>query len=102
MRRWTTTLTLTWVVSLAGLSQAGTKRADPSTYQAIVPTLAPGDTLELAAGDYGLLSITGLNGTAASWIVIQGPEGGGATFHADPGPCCNTVEIADASYVALV
>src|ERR1041385_8362526 len=76
--------------------------ADPSSYQSAVSGLVAGDTLHLAAGDYKLLSIRNLNGTAGAWITITGPESGApATFHADPGPCCNTVEITDSSYVAL-
>jgi hypothetical protein len=67
-----------------------------------VSTLVAGDTLHLAAGNYGLLAIRNVNGMPSSWITITGPASGApATFHADPGPCCNTVEIADSSYVAL-
>ncbi len=77
--------------------------ATPATYQAALSNLQPGDTLHLAAGTYSnLLSITGLHGTASAWIVITGPDSGPpAIFTADPGPCCNTVEIFDSSYVAL-
>jgi hypothetical protein len=81
---------------------AGDISADPTTYENAISTLAPGDTLHLAAGDYRLLGIRNLNGTSAAWITITGPDtGAAATFHADPGPCCNTVEISDSSYVAL-
>lgn len=76
--------------------------ATSSNYKAAVAALVPGDVLHLAAGDYGLLSIRNLNGTSTDWITIAGPDTGPpATFHADPGPCCNTVEIAESSYVAL-
>jgi MYXO-CTERM domain-containing protein len=62
-----------------------------------------GDTLHLAAGTYtDRLSITNQNGTPSAWITITGPESGApAIFVADPGPCCNTVEIVDSSYIAL-
>jgi MYXO-CTERM domain-containing protein len=89
-------------VLFASQAQARDVPADPSTYRAAVTALVAGDTLRLAPGDYGLLSIRNLNGSAGAWITITGPASGApATFHADPGPCCNTVEIADSSYVAL-
>lgn len=76
--------------------------ADPSNYESVVSTLVAGDTLHLAPGDYQLLSVDNLNGTASTWIVITGPDAGApATFHADPAPCCNTVEIRNSSYFAL-
>lgn len=51
--------------------------ADPSNYRALIPTLQPGDTLELAAGDYpDGLPVTDLVGTAADPILITGPETG--------------------------
>src|SRR6185503_17264125 len=90
------------VVLFAPQAAARDVSADPSSYRAAVSALVAGDTLHLAAGDYQLLGIRNLNGTAAAWITITGPASGPpATFHADPGPCCNTVEIADSSYVAL-
>lgn len=74
--------------------------ADPSTYEALLPTLKPGDTLNLAPGTYtGGLNISGLNGTEADPIIISGPAGGGAIFEGNG--CCNTVEIADSSYVTV-
>src|SRR5205823_9683005 len=90
------------VLEWAAAAAAGDLYADPSSYAGQVTTLLAGDTLHLAAGDYGLLGIRNLNGTAAAWITITGPgRGAPATFHADSGPCCNTVEIAGSSYVAL-
>lgn len=91
------------LTSLASPAVATDYDADPSTYAAIVPTLQPGDTLRLAGGTYpDLLSISNLNGSEAAWIVITGPDSGSpAVFLADPGPCCNTVEIANSSYVAI-
>src|SRR5688572_21341451 len=50
--------------------------ADPSSYRALLPTLAPGDRLILAAGEYGGLPIQDLNGAEGSPIVITGPENG--------------------------
>ena len=77
-------------------------QADPSNYKNLIPTLHPGDTLHLAAGDYAHVSLSGLNGAKDAWITITGPlSGAAATFHADPGPCCNTIEISDASYLGL-
>lgn len=74
--------------------------ADPSTYEAVVPTLVAGDTLDLAAGVYpGNLDIVGLAGTESAPIVIQGPADGSAVFTGNP--CCNTVEITDSRYVVV-
>src|SRR4051812_3341722 len=90
-------------LTLAARVEAGDKQADPSNYTTIVPTLAPGDTLTLAPGMYTKhLNISNLNGSDAAWITIRGPSSGPpAVILADPGPCCNTVEIASSSYVAL-
>ncbi len=77
--------------------------ADPSNYKAALPTLKPGDTLHLAGGTYPkLLVINNLKGTESQPIVIQGPSSGApAVFTADPGPCCNTIEITNSEYVVL-
>ncbi len=90
---------LTWSLH----ARAADVPATPSDYKAKVGALKPGDTLRLAAGTYtGGLVLTGLNGTAGSPITIAGPEAGPpAIFLADPGPCCNTVEIKDSSYLVL-
>ncbi|MBW2261731.1 MAG: right-handed parallel beta-helix repeat-containing protein [Deltaproteobacteria bacterium] len=87
----------------AAPARAADYTAGPSDYTSIVPTLAAGDTLTLEAGTYtDLLNITDLNGTASEWITITGPASGDpAVFVADPGPCCNTVEIRNSSYVAI-
>lgn len=86
--------------------------ADPGNYLARLAALRPGDTLRLAAGDYGVdalgrdtasvpgLPIFGLHGTAELPIVITGPETGprprllGRDSH-------NTVRLADASHVVV-
>jgi hypothetical protein len=76
--------------------------ANPSNFESMLDGLMPGDTLRLAAGDYDFFSLSGIAGTAEMPIVITGPEDGGATIHADSGPCCNTIEIrSDVSYVVL-
>lgn len=81
----------------AGLASA--LDADPSNYEALLPTLKPGDTLNLAAGTYtGGLDVTGLNGTESMPIVIQG-AGDATVFEGDA--CCNTVEITDSSHVVI-
>jgi hypothetical protein len=78
-------------------------QAGPSDYRSKVSALQAGDTLHLAAGVYAdLLSVSGRHGRADAWITITGPESGApAVFEADPGPCCNTIEISDSSYVVL-
>jgi hypothetical protein len=86
--------------------------ANPSNYLSLLPTLKPGDTLLLAAGNYGIdangndtasvpgLPIFNLNGTAAAPITITGPETGpkpvfyGRSTH-------NTIRLANASYVVI-
>jgi hypothetical protein len=97
----------TWLA--IGLSCAASSRvvdADPSNYLDRVRALAPGDTLQLAAGTYrGTpatpgLPVYNLHGTADAPIVISGPASGpraiflGAANH-------NTVRIANASYVTI-
>jgi hypothetical protein len=88
---------------LASPARAADYTAGPSDYASILPTLRAGDTLTLEAGTYtDLLAITDLNGTASDRITIAGPATGDpAVFVADPGPCCNTVEILDSSYVVI-
>lgn len=84
---------------------ATTIQADNTNYQAMLATLQPGDVLELAAGHYPQLALTGLNGTQAAWITVTGVAGGTATIiDADTsagGPCCNTVEIVNSSFLAI-
>ncbi len=93
---------IAWMVP-AFSAQAAEYDANPDTYRTLLPTLQPGDILNLQPGTYPtLLNISGLNGTASDWIIIRGPATGApAVFTADPGPCCNTVEIRNSSYVAL-
>ncbi|HXF45447.1 MAG TPA: fibronectin type III domain-containing protein, partial [Burkholderiaceae bacterium] len=86
--------------------------ANPSNYLSLLPTLKPGDTLLLAAGDYGIdangndtasvpgLPIFNLNGTASAPITITGPETGpkpvfyGRSTH-------NTIRFANASFIVV-
>jgi len=86
--------------------------AGPSDYLAKLAALRPGDTLLLAAGNYGVdgsgndtgnppgLPLFGLNGSANAPITITGPATGampvlmGRSTH-------NTVRLDDASYIVL-
>jgi hypothetical protein len=83
-------------------AHATTYAGDPSNYLTLLASLKPGDTLQLAGGTYtGLLQIDGLNGNPCQWITIEGPASGTpATFPANA--CCNTAELTNASYLALV
>ena len=91
------------VVAVAPPAAAADINADPSTYNSLLPSLTPGDTLHLAAGHYPLLSISNMNGAPSAWITITGAPGDPppTIVDADPGPCCNTVEITNSSYVAI-
>ena len=86
-------------VLVAPAAGAGTIAADPSSYQAALGSLKPGDTLALAAGQYPLLVVSGLNGTAASPLTIAGAAGGGTVIEGDASD--NTIEIVSSSYVVL-
>jgi hypothetical protein len=62
--------------------------------------LRPGDTLQLASGDYPHLTIAKLNGRPDAWITIAGPkEGAPARIVADAEH--NSIELVDSSYVAI-
>ena len=77
-------------------------QADASTFATLLPSLNPGDTIHLAPGTYSHFAVSDLNGTSSSWITIAGPASGPpATVEADPGPCCNTIEITGSSFVAI-
>lgn len=95
---------LTLVATLVStVARAAEVAADPSNYRDLLGTLQPGDTLQLAAGSYtDTLPISSVNGSESAWITITGPESGEpAVIVADPGPCCNTVEISDSSYLVI-
>ncbi|GAB4178315.1 MAG: hypothetical protein OHK0026_02820 [Rhodocyclaceae bacterium] len=80
---------------------AGLIDADPASYRERLRTLAPGDTLRLAPGEYaGGLPVHGLSGGPGNPIVIRGPaRGAPAIFVARPGH--NTVSIIDSRYVEI-
>ncbi len=88
-----------WPLSL----HAAEITAGPADYREKVRSLRPGDVLLLEPGTYAtLLSVDDLDGTPDAWIAIRGPASGEpAVFTADPGPCCNTIEIRNSSYVAI-
>jgi hypothetical protein len=102
MRR-TFVLVGVWVLGLSPFAAlARDLDANPSTFEAMLGSLEPGDTLHLAAGNYEHFSISGIAGTEAMPIVIAGPDDLGAIVDADSGPCCNTIEIGDdVSYVTF-
>jgi len=88
------------VLCLPGIAEAASVSATPATYLAVLPTLAPGDTLTLSAGTYtGNLPLSGRNGSAGAWITIQGPATGTALFLATA--TSNTVELVNCSFVAI-
>jgi len=90
-----------FLVTPPAISSAADIPADPSTYKGLLSTLKPGDTLVLAPGTYtGGLPISNLNGTEDAWITIRGPASGAAAIF-EGQSCCNTVELVDASYVAI-
>src|SRR5262249_3398815 len=76
--------------------------ADAGSFTTLLNGLQAGDTLDLLPGTYPHFSLSGKNGTSGAWITIEGPPGGpAAVVQADLGPCCNTIEISDSSYIAL-
>src|SRR3954467_578351 len=98
--RWLAAPLLAGPLLWTGVAGAATYSADPATYKSVLPTLLPGDTLNLAPGTYPLLTISGLRGTPDAWITVQGPPSGppavviGYRGH-------NTVELVNASHLAV-
>ena len=91
------------LLALAAPVRAGgqTYFGDPGNYRGLLTQLAPGDTLQLAAGDYLLgLPIDNLHGTAAEPIIIRGPANGPRARFLARG-CCNTVSFGDASFIRI-
>src|SRR5690242_15853975 len=91
-------------IVLAGLSAAvasgAVYNATPSNYKTLIAGLQPGDVLNLGPGTYPRLYIDSVRGTPTAWIRITGPTSGTpATIVGDA--CCNTVEIASSSYLAI-
>jgi hypothetical protein len=93
---WSGAVVVLFVVRLG----AAVIQADASDYRALLPTLKPGDTISLAAGEYPGLLITLLNGTESAWITIRGPSSGPPAVIASV-EGHNTVEIENSSYVAI-
>ncbi len=88
-------------LSLAGPSQARIVAAEPENYRSLLASLKPGDTLQLAPGEYrDGLRLHRISGTSESPIEIRGPsQGAPAIFVARRG--ANTVSIVDAAYIEL-
>jgi MYXO-CTERM domain-containing protein len=94
-------LLLSAILLTSNVAAAADIAADPANYLELLPTLKPGDTLVLAAGTYtGGLPISNLEGSDAAWITIRGPASGAPAIFEGNG-CCNTVELVNASYVAI-
>jgi hypothetical protein len=97
-------MTLALLVPTALLAGT-TYEADPSNYVDVIEQLQPGDTLNLAAGDYDNCStpglyVNGVHGTESEPITITGPESGApATIHGCSG--YNIIQIDDSSYVTI-
>src|SRR6516162_10035860 len=75
-------------------------RADPASYQKLIPALQSGDTLLLAPGRYTRLTIANLNGEPGRCISISGPTAGPRAVIAGQAGH-NTVEIVDSSYIVV-
>ena len=74
--------------------------ATPDNYRRLITLLRPGDTLALAAGEYGEgLQAHHLSGEPGRPISISGPQVGSATFIARPGH--NTVSIVNSRYLII-
>ena len=85
----------------ASTLQARIIAAQPESYRALLASLKPGDTLQLAPGEYrNGLRLHRLSGTRDAPIVIRGPaQGEPAVFVARRG--ANTVSIVDAAHIEL-
>lgn len=88
-------------LTIAVATSAAQIDASPDDYADKLALLKPGDTLQLAPGEYRLgLRLHAMAGTRTAPIVIRGPNrGGAAVFIARPG--ANTVSIRDAAYIHL-
>lgn len=88
-------LAVTYSPAVARLLQG-----NPTNYNTLIPTLAPGDTLHLQAGNYLRLSLRNVLGTPSQWITIMGPTSGPpAVIQGES--CCNTVQLYGCSYLAI-
>jgi hypothetical protein len=74
--------------------------ADPTTYRALLASLRPGDTLNLAAGRYDRLELAHLHGAEGHCIVVTGPVSGDpAIIEGTPG--VGTIEIVDSHHLVV-
>lgn len=97
-----TALLLVALSSVAAPASARDIPVTPSTLRAALTGLVPGDRVVLASGTYEHFTLTGVVGTPAMPIVVEGPTDGSAIVAADTGPCCNTIQIDDdVSYVVI-
>jgi len=101
VKRIVTLFIVLFLFPLAFASASGTvKQATPSNYRQMLKSLAPGDTLVLAAGVYERgLPVSDCHGTPDAWITIQGPDAGVAEIRQTQ--VANCVELRQCSYVAL-
>lgn len=73
----------------------------PATYLALLPTLGPGDLLQLAAGTYeDGLPLTGVSGEPDRCVVIEGPASGPPAVFTGRN-CCNTISLSNVSYLVI-
>jgi hypothetical protein len=94
-------LTPLWLASmLLPSSAAAVYKANRSNYVSRLAKLKPGDTLNLAPGTYRGMTVRGLHGRPAAWIVISGPSSGPPAIIAGSA-CCNTLEIFNSSFVSI-
>jgi hypothetical protein len=100
MKRLVLAFVLLLALSIPRVGAAATIAATPQTLNALLPKLAPGDVLQLAAGHYAHFSVSGIAGKSDAWIVIRGPATDPPAI-VDADACCNTIEISDASFVAI-
>ena len=88
--------------------------ANPSNYLSLLADLKPGDTLELAPGNYGAdsngndngsargLPVSNLNGTSTQPITIKGPDGGPRpVLWASQAASFNVVQFRNSSHVVV-
>ena len=88
------------MLALAAPLSAATLQGNPGNYTTQLAALAPGDTLQLAAGTYtNRLVINGMAGNSGAMITIEGPASGVATFNGVSGN--NTVSLRNCSFIAI-
>ena len=99
--RWMWALLAVLLLTSVGPAHSAVFSAGPDDYQAMLTSLAAGDTLVLNAGVYRHgISLRRVHGTPNRRITIEGPKSGDtAVFLGRPG--ANTVSLFDTSYVTL-